>query len=197
MSFPLWVIWWGSNVWAGDEPIPSLSTDTLTPTSLPLTEGPQSSGVSRRRGISVAVASRLAWMGASLAVHHFVSHDMNEYEASDELEELLAELCASRQGQVWLVEVAGDLGDAATADLAHSNVSISSGRGVPSWMRTRARHVAKSGRRQLLDPAGKRVPVNVDRVLQWACSHGGVSRFRWGGSREAAGPRRAPPYLLD
>lgn len=36
-------------------------------------------GVSRRRGIGFAVASRLAAMGASLAVHHHRPHDVEEY----------------------------------------------------------------------------------------------------------------------
>ena len=43
-------------------------------------------GVSRRRGIGFAVASRLAEMGASLAVHHHRAHDSDEYGAADDLD---------------------------------------------------------------------------------------------------------------
>src|SRR5262245_52169632 len=73
-------------------------------------------GVSRRRGIGFAVASRLASMGASLAVHHHVPHDEAEYGASGDLGELLAELRCSLKGESRLVDVSGDLGDAATAE---------------------------------------------------------------------------------
>jgi 3-oxoacyl-[acyl-carrier protein] reductase len=73
-------------------------------------------GVSRRRGIGFAVASRLASMGASLAVHHHVPHDVEEYGRSDDLDELLAELRGSLRGEARLVDVTGDLGDAVTAE---------------------------------------------------------------------------------
>lgn len=73
-------------------------------------------GVSRRRGIGFAVASRLASMGASLAVHHHLPHDVAEYGASDDLGTLLAELRESLCGGARLVDVTGDLGDAATAE---------------------------------------------------------------------------------
>ncbi len=39
-------------------------------------------GVSRRRGIGFAVASRLASMGASLVVHHHAPHDLAEHGRS-------------------------------------------------------------------------------------------------------------------
>lgn len=55
-------------------------------------------------------------MGASLAVHHHLPHDSDEYGASDNLAELLAELRASLKGGAKLVDVAGDLGDAITAE---------------------------------------------------------------------------------
>ncbi|MCA1713028.1 MAG: SDR family oxidoreductase [Actinobacteria bacterium] len=68
-------------------------------------------GVSRRRGIGFAVASRLASMGASLAVHHYAPHDVAEYGASDDLDALLAELRAALRDEASLAEVSGDLGD--------------------------------------------------------------------------------------
>ncbi len=73
-------------------------------------------GVSRRRGIGFAVASRLVSMGASLAVHHHVPHDVDEYGSSEDVDELLAELRASLRGEARLVDVTGDLGDATTAE---------------------------------------------------------------------------------
>lgn len=95
----------------------SLCTDTLMLMSLPLTgRTAVVTGVSRRRGIGFAVASRLASMGASLAVHHHAPHDMDEYGAADDLGELLVELRASLRGEARLVDVTGDLGDAATAE---------------------------------------------------------------------------------
>lgn len=73
-------------------------------------------GVSRRRGIGFAIASRLASMGASLAVHHHSAYDADEYGASDDLERLLAELTRELTAQARLVDVTGDLGDVATAE---------------------------------------------------------------------------------
>ncbi len=73
-------------------------------------------GVSRRRGIGFAVASRLASMGASLAVHHHLAHDADEYGACDDLPGLLADLRARLAPGASLVEVSGDLGDVETVE---------------------------------------------------------------------------------
>lgn len=73
-------------------------------------------GVSRRRGIGFAVAARLAAMGASLAVHHHLPHDVDEYGASEDLDDLLVELGACLRGEARLVDVSGDLSDASTAE---------------------------------------------------------------------------------
>jgi 3-oxoacyl-[acyl-carrier protein] reductase len=73
-------------------------------------------GVSRRRGIGFAVASRLAELGASLAVHHHLAHDAELYGGSEDLDGLLAELRTSLTGSARLVDVAADLGDAAAAE---------------------------------------------------------------------------------
>jgi 3-oxoacyl-[acyl-carrier protein] reductase len=72
-------------------------------------------GVSRRRGIGFAVASRLAAMGASLAVHHHVPHDAVTYGAPDDLAALLAELRGSLRASARLVDVPGDLAVVDTA----------------------------------------------------------------------------------
>ena len=50
-------------------------------------------GVSRRRGIGFAVARRLAEMGASLAVHHHLTHDLAEYGSNDDIETLVKDRC--------------------------------------------------------------------------------------------------------
>jgi 3-oxoacyl-[acyl-carrier protein] reductase len=73
-------------------------------------------GVSRRRGIGFAVASRLAAMGASLAVHHHRPHDLDQYGDSDDLADLLAGLRSSLREEARLVDLSGDLNDAATAE---------------------------------------------------------------------------------
>src|SRR4051812_19582198 len=69
-------------------------------------------GVSRRRGIGFAVASRLA----SLAVHHHLQHDSDEYGDSESLAGLLADLRSSLSAGARIFEVAGDLGDVETAE---------------------------------------------------------------------------------
>ena len=55
-------------------------------------------------------------MGASLAVHHHLPHDADEYGASEDLDGLLADLRASLQGTAQLVDVAADLGDPAAVE---------------------------------------------------------------------------------
>jgi 3-oxoacyl-[acyl-carrier protein] reductase len=55
-------------------------------------------------------------MGASLAVHHHQPHDSEQYGASDSLAELVAALRSSLRDDASLVDVAGDLADAATAE---------------------------------------------------------------------------------
>ena len=55
-------------------------------------------------------------MGASLAVHHHLPHDIDQYGDSDSLAELVAALRTSLRDDADLVDVAGDLGDAAAAE---------------------------------------------------------------------------------
>ncbi len=71
-------------------------------------------GVSRRRGIGFAVARRLAGMGASLAVHHHLAHDLAEHGATDDLETLVEELRGAGPGRV--VALAGDLAEPSAAE---------------------------------------------------------------------------------
>lgn len=55
-------------------------------------------------------------MGASLAVHHHVPHDVEEYGSSEELSTLLTELREALHEGARVVDLAGDLGDPATAE---------------------------------------------------------------------------------
>ena len=55
-------------------------------------------------------------MGASLAVHHHVAHDVEEYGTSEDLSTVMAELRESLVGEARLVDLAGDLGDSATVE---------------------------------------------------------------------------------
>ena len=55
-------------------------------------------------------------MGASVAVYHHLPHDTEQYGDSDRLAELVAGLRTSLRDDADLVDMAGDLGDAATAE---------------------------------------------------------------------------------
>lgn len=71
-------------------------------------------GVSRRRGIGFAVARRLAEMGASLAVHHHLPHDLAEYGDTDDIESLVEDLRAAGPGR--MVALPGDLTDPSVSE---------------------------------------------------------------------------------
>lgn len=90
-------------------------------------------GVSRRRGIGFAVASRLVGLGASVVVHHHGPHDVDQYGASEEVDTLLDELRHGLRPGARLAQVAGDLAvpgaahdvvDAAVAALGHLDVLV-------------------------------------------------------------------------
>ena len=55
-------------------------------------------------------------MGASIAVHHHLAHDTDQYGVSDDLGELLAGIRTALRGDARLVDLAGDLGEVATAE---------------------------------------------------------------------------------
>lgn len=71
-------------------------------------------GVSRRRGIGFAVASRFAAMGAGLVIHHHCPHDMAEYGSADDVEALLEDLRAMQPGDAGVAGLSGDLADPVT-----------------------------------------------------------------------------------
>lgn len=88
-------------------------------------------GVSRRRGIGFAVASRLAAMGASLFIQHYRPHDATQPWGADDVDELLAELRVSLVPGARLSHTSLDLSaasaaetliDAATAAVGHLDI---------------------------------------------------------------------------
>ncbi|WP_405217849.1 SDR family oxidoreductase [Agrococcus sp. Ld7] len=69
-------------------------------------------GVSRRRGIGFAIASRLAARGAHLVVTHHQAHDAEQPWGADDLEAVLAGIRARRlHPDQRLVDVAADLSE--------------------------------------------------------------------------------------
>ncbi len=85
------------------------------PTDLPLDRrAALVTGVSRRRGIGFAVARRLAEMGASLAVHHHLAHDLAEYGSTDDIETLVEDLREAGPGRV--IALAGDLAEPSASE---------------------------------------------------------------------------------
>jgi len=90
-------------------------------------------GVSRRRGIGYAVASRLGTMGASLFVHHFAPHDAGQPWGADDVESLMAQLRAQLRDGARLESAGADLADpdaahgliaAAAAELGHLDILV-------------------------------------------------------------------------
>jgi 3-oxoacyl-[acyl-carrier protein] reductase len=70
-------------------------------------------GVSRRRGIGYAVATRLAELGADIVIHHFVPHDAEQPWGADDLDQVRDGIRASlRPGAAF-----GDL----SLDLSHED----------------------------------------------------------------------------
>ncbi|MFC3298490.1 SDR family oxidoreductase [Arthrobacter agilis] len=77
-------------------------------------------GVSRRRGIGFAVASRLADMGASLYLHHYSRHDSEQPWGADRIEDVVD---AVRRRQV------------PGASLAHGSIDLSNPDGAEQLIR--------------------------------------------------------------
>ncbi|PRZ41462.1 3-oxoacyl-[acyl-carrier protein] reductase [Antricoccus suffuscus] len=57
-------------------------------------------GVSRRRGIGFAVATRLAAMGADVFITHYAAHDDAQPWGSDDVGEVVAELARNSPGRI-------------------------------------------------------------------------------------------------
>lgn len=73
-------------------------------------------GVSRRRGIGYAIASRLATMGASLFIQHYGPHDADQPWGADEIGDLVSELRAKLAPGSSLDELSLDLSHPEAAD---------------------------------------------------------------------------------
>jgi 3-oxoacyl-[acyl-carrier protein] reductase len=88
-----------------------MSTDDRDP-QLPLRgRAALVTGVSRRRGIGFAIASRLAELGADLFIHHFAPHDATKPWGEDNLDELRQELRAAQIPGARFADISADLQD--------------------------------------------------------------------------------------
>lgn len=90
-------------------------------------------GVSRRKGIGFAVATRLAAMGASLFVQHYAPHDAKQPWGADDVEGLLGELRAKLTEGAHLGHAEIDFSrddapdqliDTASAELGHLDILV-------------------------------------------------------------------------
>lgn len=68
-------------------------------------------GVSRRRGIGFAVATKLASLGADVVIHHHRPHDLDLPWGGDDLDKVRAGVRASLTEGARFADVAGDLSD--------------------------------------------------------------------------------------
>jgi 3-oxoacyl-[acyl-carrier protein] reductase len=85
------------------------------PASLPLTgKTALVTGVSRRRGIGFATACRLADLGASVAVHHWRPHDLDQPWGGDDLDAVRRGIRSHLSEGATFVDIEADLADAAT-----------------------------------------------------------------------------------
>ncbi len=66
-------------------------------------------GVSRRRGIGYAVASRLAGMGASLFLHHYAPHDAEQSWGADSIDDVVGGLRSQLNDGASLAHASIDL----------------------------------------------------------------------------------------
>ena len=73
-------------------------------------------GVSRRRGIGFAVASRLAALGAGVFIHHFQPHDVDLPWGGDDLDAVRGELRSALAPGAAFGDLSADLQDPAEID---------------------------------------------------------------------------------
>ncbi len=90
-------------------------------------------GVSRRKGIGYAIASRFASMGASLFIQHYRAHDAEQPWGADRIDDVVAELSAGLVDGARLEHMDVDftqpdaadvLIDAATAAFGHLDILV-------------------------------------------------------------------------
>ncbi|WP_353813574.1 SDR family oxidoreductase [Agromyces sp. SYSU T00266] len=73
-------------------------------------------GVSRRRGIGFAVATRFATLGANIVVHHFRPHDLDQPWGGDDLDAVRAGIRSSLADGAVMGDVGADLADPAQVE---------------------------------------------------------------------------------
>ena len=71
-------------------------------------------GVSRRRGIGFAAATKLASLGAHVVIHHHRPHDLDLPWGGDDLDEVRSGVRAHLTGGAQFADISGDLADPAT-----------------------------------------------------------------------------------
>lgn len=88
--------------------------NTHSPATPPPLEGRTAlvTGVSRRRGIGFAIARTLLDLGASVHVHHFHRHDLDQPWGGDDIDALVEELGTHLRPGAVLAHSDADLGDA-------------------------------------------------------------------------------------
>lgn len=85
-------------------------------------------GVSRRRGIGFAVATRLAQLGASVFIHHWRPHDLAQPWGGDDLDAVRTGIRSALVGDARFGDVETDLTDAAAIPALIDAASALTGR---------------------------------------------------------------------
>ncbi|RXZ44723.1 SDR family oxidoreductase [Agromyces binzhouensis] len=73
-------------------------------------------GVSRRRGIGYAVATRFAELGANVVIHHHRPHDLDQPWGADDLDAVRAGIRSSLAPGARMDDIGADLADAAQVE---------------------------------------------------------------------------------
>jgi len=97
-------------------------------------------GVSRRRGIGYAVATRLAALGANVVIHHFRPHDLDQPWGGDDLDAVRGGIRSSLAPGAVMGDVGADLADPAQVDAV-----IEAARGLTGDLDLLVCNHAKSG----------------------------------------------------
>ncbi|ROR79991.1 3-oxoacyl-[acyl-carrier protein] reductase [Plantibacter flavus] len=85
-------------------------------------------GVSRRRGIGFAVATKLASLGANVAIHHHGPHDLDLPWGGDDIDAVRAEVRAHLTEGAQFADVPADLSDPSTVpDLIAAAAGLAGG----------------------------------------------------------------------
>ncbi|MRX44781.1 SDR family oxidoreductase [Agromyces kandeliae] len=97
-------------------------------------------GVSRRRGIGYAVATRFAALGANVVIHHHRPHDLDQPWGGDDLDAVRAGIRSSLAPGARMDDVAADLADASQVERV-----IGAARGLTGELDLLVCNHAKSG----------------------------------------------------